>query len=155
MFLSCDATHQNGSAADVGNYLVGKGAGTVVLTTGRAGSAAFSAGCDPVYIPAYQAVKVVDTTGCGTAYAAAFLAGSLEGWPRVECMRFAAAAAALTLSEFGADMGFANRDDLLSFMSSTDALTEGWTMQPGRESITPLDELDTETKRKESLIEIT
>lgn len=70
-------------------------------------------------------------------------------------MRFAAAAAALTLSEFGADMGFANRDDVLNFMSSAGALAEGWTMQPGRGSITPLDELDAEAKMKELLLETT
>jgi sugar/nucleoside kinase (ribokinase family) len=62
--------------------------------------------------------QVVDTTGCGTAFAAGFLTGVLEQWDDHRCMRFASAAAALTLTQFGSDMGFSCKDEVVKFMTT-------------------------------------
>ncbi|CAE7206800.1 RBSK [Symbiodinium pilosum] len=46
--------------------------------------------------------KVVDTTGAGDCFRAAFAVALVEGKPLQECMKFAAAAGALTVSKYGA-----------------------------------------------------
>lgn len=50
-------------------------------------------------------VKAVDTTGAGDVYHGAYIYGILQGWEMSECMRVAAATAALKCKEIGAQSG--------------------------------------------------
>lgn len=76
------------------------GPSQVVVTLGSRGAAAFerSAQC---FQTAFR-VPVVDTTGAGDCFHAAFLAASLWGEPLEYSLRFAAAAAALSVQREGA-----------------------------------------------------
>jgi len=55
--------------------------------------------------------KVVDTTGAGDCFRAAFTVALVEGRPLQECMKFAAAAGSITVSRMGAIPSLANREE--------------------------------------------
>mmetsp|Transcript_99849 Transcript_99849/g.251842 ORF Transcript_99849/g.251842 Transcript_99849/m.251842 type:complete len:275 (-) Transcript_99849:167-991(-) len=55
--------------------------------------------------------RVVDTTGAGDCFRAAFTVALVEGHPLQECMRFAAAAGSITVSRMGAVPSLPSRDE--------------------------------------------
>ena len=84
--------------------LQAKGCKNVGVTLGSEGSILLTAdgqflkeGCLPI-----PGGKVVDTTGAGDSYRAAFAVAILEGRSPQDCMRFAAATGAITVSRHGA-----------------------------------------------------
>jgi sugar/nucleoside kinase (ribokinase family) len=87
----------------------------VVMTFGARGSLA----CDGVGItrcPAFEA-PVVDTTGAGDCFAAAFLAAYLRGAPLAQTLRYASAAAALSIQAFGARAALPTDGAVRSFLA--------------------------------------
>ncbi len=62
-------------------------------------------------------VPVVDTTGCGDVFHAAYLFGLLEGWPLAERLDFANAAAALKCRELGGRAGIPTLEELEAFLA--------------------------------------
>ena len=66
-------------------------------------------------IPAYQ-VDVVDTTGCGDALCAGFVAGLARGFDDGKACRFASAAAALVATGLGSDAGASSSEEVLRAM---------------------------------------
>ena len=69
------------------------------------------------HIPAF-AVPVVDSTGAGDTFAAAFVYGYRAGWSPPTSARFAAAAAALTIGQRGGHHGAPSRDAVASFLAA-------------------------------------
>ncbi|KAG8077479.1 hypothetical protein GUJ93_ZPchr0007g3259 [Zizania palustris] len=67
----------------------------VLVKLGSQGSALFIEGEKPIRQPIIPAAEVVDTTGAGDTFTSAFAVALVEGKPKKECMRFAAAAASL------------------------------------------------------------
>ena len=67
----------------------------VLITRGTRGSIVFADG-DPLEIDAVPPRRVVDATGCGDTYLAAYMARRMSGADCRECGRFAAAAARST-----------------------------------------------------------
>eukprot|EP00435_Cladocopium_sp_Y103_P059125 s271_g21.t1 len=63
-------------------------------------------GCCPV-----PGGKVVDTTGAGDCFRSAFAVALVEGRPLQECLKFAAAAGAITVSRLGAVPSLPSRDE--------------------------------------------
>jgi len=61
--------------------------------------------------------KVVDTTGAGDCFRAAFAVALVEGKPPQECMKFAAAAGALTVSKMGAVPSLPTRAEVTALAS--------------------------------------
>jgi hypothetical protein len=88
-------------------YFQSRGVGCCVLTMGGDGSMV-AKGDDRIHVPAY-AIEVVDTTGCGDAYTAGFIAGLADGRPLAECAHLATAAASLVASGLGSDAGIVDR----------------------------------------------
>ncbi|ADK80510.1 carbohydrate kinase family protein [Sediminispirochaeta smaragdinae] len=90
-----------GDPAEMCRKLRDRGAGNVVIKLG-------SQGCyidiDGVrgQIPAFTDIEVLDTTGCGDTFVAAFSYGILKGYPPEECAAFAQAAAAINATHIGA-----------------------------------------------------
>lgn len=72
----------------------------VVLTTGAHGAHAFSS-ADAAYAPS-KARRVVDTTGCGDAFAGAFLAAWVRGAALGACLEHGSEAAARVIEHLGA-----------------------------------------------------
>jgi len=96
--------------------LLARGPRTVCVTAGAAG--AWVGTHDGMWhIPAFS-VPVVDSTGAGDTFAAAFVYGYRAGWPPPTSARFAAAAAALAIGQRGGHHGAPTRDAVDSFLAA-------------------------------------
>jgi sugar/nucleoside kinase (ribokinase family) len=98
---------------EIGRTLLAAGPGAVVLTMGAEGSLYVSE-AECVHTPAFD-VDVVDTTGCGDAFGAAYLLSVLRGLDLREALRRATAAATLVASGLGSDAGLTGWDQLEEF----------------------------------------
>lgn len=72
-----------------------------------------------IRIPAYV-VPVVDSTGCGDAYCAGFIAGLTKGWSLEEAGRLGTAASGLVITGLGSDAGIVDLDSTVEFMNSAE-----------------------------------
>lgn len=75
-------------------------AGLLCVTLGTAGSMALD-GDRLIHVPAFK-VHAVDTTGAGDIFRAGFVYGLLAGWPTLDILKFANAAAAVSCTRLGA-----------------------------------------------------
>lgn len=66
-----------------------QGVKQVLVKLGDKGSALFIEGEEPIKQPVVFAEKVLDTTGAGDTFTAAFAVAFVEGKSRSECLRFA------------------------------------------------------------------
>ena len=82
------------------------GVGEVLITCGSRGSIVFADG-DPLEIDAVSPRRVVDATGCGDTYLAAYMVRRMTGADLRECGSFASAAASLNIENLGAFRGSA------------------------------------------------
>lgn len=69
------------------------------------------------YAPAYR-VEVVDTTGAGDVFHAAFIYGLLQGWPMPQMLDFGCAAAALNCTGLGARGGIRSVQEIEALMTN-------------------------------------
>jgi sugar/nucleoside kinase (ribokinase family) len=72
-----------------------------------------------IRIPAYKTM-VVDSTGCGDAYCAGFIAGLTLGWDLERAGRLGSAAGSLVITGLGSDAGIIDFDQVAHFMATTD-----------------------------------
>jgi sugar/nucleoside kinase (ribokinase family) len=100
---------------DCASFYLDRGAGCCVLTLG--GEGAFYAHRDGarLRVPAYD-IKVVDTTGCGDAFDAGFIAALHHKMDPERSMRFAQAAAALVATGLGSDAGIVSFEHTMDWM---------------------------------------
>jgi sugar/nucleoside kinase (ribokinase family) len=105
------------SVDDCASFYLDKGATCCVFTLG--GEGAYYAHRDGTRLksPAYE-VKVVDTTGCGDAFDAGFIASLHHKMDVETSLRFAQAAAGLVATGLGSDAGIVSFDDTLRAMKS-------------------------------------
>lgn len=93
--------------------VLGRGAGTVIVTLGGEGSLAVGPeGAD--HLPAFD-VDVVDTTGCGDAFVAGLLIGLQQGWKERQAAALGTAAAGLVASGLGSDAGIVDLPATLDY----------------------------------------
>ncbi|KAL6959146.1 ribokinase [Sarracenia purpurea var. burkii] len=69
-------------------------------------------------MPVVSAPRVLDTTGAGDTYTAAFAVALVEGKSKKECLRFAAAAASLCVQVKGAIPSMPDRKKVLDLLQS-------------------------------------
>jgi sugar/nucleoside kinase (ribokinase family) len=100
---------------DVINFFLERGVGHTVFKMGDQGSSIAAKGMEEIRIPAYK-VPVVDSTGCGDAYCAAFIVGLSKGWDLEKAGRFASAASGLVITGLGSDAGIVDFDQTYQFM---------------------------------------
>jgi fructoselysine 6-kinase len=96
-FSSCDGT--TSEALQLMEMTLQQGAGLAVVTRGREGSLASSGG--EIWQGMPLAVAIVDTTGAGDSFIAAFLSAYLAQAPVPECLARGHVAAARTCQIFG------------------------------------------------------
>ena len=90
-------------------------AGKVIMTVGKDG-VLYGEKEEVVHVPGFS-VSVVDTTGAGDTFNGAFAAGRCEGLSVKEAIRFANAAAALSVGKLGAQGGMPWRKDVEDMLS--------------------------------------
>jgi sugar/nucleoside kinase (ribokinase family) len=89
----------------------------VVVTLGSRGAYAINRG-EEAFQPAYT-VPVIDTTGAGDCFHAACLVGLRHNWPLQQMLRFASAAAALSVQAEGARGRLPDTQAVEEFLKST------------------------------------
>ena len=105
-------------------YFLDAGAKNVVLKMGERGSLILSASGERVRIPAFK-VKLVDTTGCGDAWSAGFIAGLSLQMSVAKAAELGSACGSLVASGLGSDAGIIDLDSTLAFIESTPTLPLG------------------------------
>ncbi|KAK3009352.1 hypothetical protein RJ639_013088 [Escallonia herrerae] len=90
----------------------------VLVKLGAKGSALFTAGEEPIKQPIISAAKVLDTTGAGDTFTAAFAVALVEGKSKKQCLRFAAAAASLCVQVKGAIPSMPDRKSVMDLLQS-------------------------------------
>lgn len=88
-------------------FFQARGVKCPVLTMGGEGSM-IAMGDARIHVPAYD-IEVVDTTGCGDAFTAGFIAGLADGRSLAECAHLGTASASLVASGLGSDAGIVDR----------------------------------------------
>jgi sugar/nucleoside kinase (ribokinase family) len=95
-----------------------RGVGATVITLGADGASFAARGETETVTPTYL-VDVVDTTGCGDAFSAGFIAGIVEGANALDAVELGIAAGACVATGLGSDAGLTDRPALERFMSAT------------------------------------
>lgn len=98
--------------------LVADGVKAVIVTMGAKGAICCT-GSERYHVEPYK-VEAVDTTAAGDAYAGALAVGLAEGMPLSAGMKFASAAAALSVRKKGAQPSLPWRDEVEEFISKED-----------------------------------
>ncbi|MEP2030164.1 MAG: sugar kinase [Paracoccaceae bacterium] len=88
-------------------FFQSRGVKCPVLTLGSEGSM-IAMGDERIHVGVYD-IDVVDTTGCGDAFTAGFIAGLADGRSLEECAHLGTASASLVASGLGSDAGIVDR----------------------------------------------
>jgi sulfofructose kinase len=99
-------------------HLLGLGLSEVILTRGARGSSLFTAD-GAWHVPAFR-VTVVDSTGAGDCFHAAYLAARRRRLAPEACLRFASAAAAIKVGHLGARGGLPTFEQVAAFLAARD-----------------------------------
>lgn len=111
--VTVETESQARQAADI---LHDKGVATVIITLGKQG--AFVSDSDgPRVIKGYD-VQAVDTTAAGDTFNGALVAALQEGRKLEEAVRFAHAAAAISVTRLGAQTSIPSRDEVNDFITA-------------------------------------
>ena len=104
------------AAARAAGTLIARGVRTVILTLGARGAFAATAQSRQL-VPGFK-VKAVDTTAAGDVFNGALAVALAEGKPLLEAVRFANAAAALSVTKPGAQPSAPRRREIQRFLKS-------------------------------------
>ncbi len=103
------------SAQQASNLLHDKGIETVMITLGAKG-VWLSQQKQGILIPGYK-VNATDTTAAGDTFNGAFVTGLLEAMTLESAIKFAHAAAAISVTRFGAQTSIPNREEVEKFLA--------------------------------------
>lgn len=105
-------------------YFLDAGAKNVVLKMGERGSLIVGTDGERIRVPAFK-VKLVDTTGCGDAWSAGFIAGLSLHMSVAKAAQLGSACGSLVASGLGSDAGIIDLESTLAFIDSTPTLPLG------------------------------
>ena len=101
---------------DAARYFLDLGVKTCVLTMGGEGCVVIDDDTT-IRLPAHD-IKVVDTTGCGDAFTAGFIAGLHHGWDLERAARLGGTCGALVAGGLGSDAGIIDWDHTVRSMDA-------------------------------------
>ena len=99
------------SAQKAAEKLLALGVKGVIITLGKSGALVVESGRDPVLVPSKQVVAV-DATAAGDCFSGALAVALGQGKSLVEAARFAASAAAVSVTRLGAQPSLPTLDEL-------------------------------------------
>ncbi|CZF82710.1 Ribokinase [Grimontia celer] len=102
------------SAKAAADLLHGKGIETVMITLGAKGVYVSQNGEGQI-VPGFR-VEATDTTAAGDTFNGAFVTGLMESMPLKSAIKFAHAAAAISVTRFGAQTSIPTRDEVNVFL---------------------------------------
>ena len=105
-------------------FFLNAGAKHVILKMGARGSFLLGAEEMRVRMPAFK-VKVIDTTGCGDAWSAGFIAGLARKMSLEESALLGSACGSLVASGLGSDAGIVDFTSTMEFIKNTERLPLG------------------------------
>lgn len=114
--ISGQAVTDAQSAAAVSDYLLQKGPELVVLTLGAQGAYVAAEGISEL-VPGF-AVEAVDSTAAGDVFCGSLAVALAEKQSVIEAVRFASAAAAISVTRLGAQPSAPLREEVLSFLEA-------------------------------------
>ncbi|GAB6926093.1 ribokinase [Paenibacillus sp. JCM 10914] len=103
------------SAAEAAELIIASGTASVIVTLGEQGCFYASATGERIIVPAFR-VKPVDTTAAGDTFIGAYAAACTNGMETEAALKFATAAAALTVTRPGAQSSIPSRDEIEAYM---------------------------------------
>ena len=124
------AVRNEESAVRAAEALLARGVATVIITLGARGAFVAAASTREL-IPGFQ-VKPVDTTGAGDVFNGALAVALGEGRTLIEAVRFANAAAAISVTRLGAQPSAPARNEIEALLASPGAFApalspdDGW-----------------------------
>jgi sugar/nucleoside kinase (ribokinase family) len=101
-------------------WMFNRGLKNAAITIGAKG-AIFFAENQRIEVPAFK-VGVVDTTGCGDAFSAGFIAGLIKGLAMTECLDLGVAFGSSVAMGLGSDAGVRSWSELEDFIARTPRL---------------------------------
>lgn len=104
------------SPVEAARLLVGRGVREVLLTLGEHGCFYLDCEGNEISLGAYR-VKAIDTTAAGDTFIGAFAAARTDGMSTMECLRFASAAAALSVTKQGAQSSIPAKAETVRMMN--------------------------------------
>ena len=105
---------------EMAEFFKKEGVGTFVLKMGAEGCYATDFE-KTVTLPAYTHLPVVDTTGAGDSFVAAYMFGVMRGFPMEECCLMGTMNGALAVSTLGANTGTGTVADFKEFLRANGA----------------------------------
>ncbi len=106
-------------ASDAANDLITKGVKTVLITLGARGVYAAAQDFRGI-IPAFSVADIIDTTAAGDVFNGVLAVSIAEGKSLIEAVRFASAAAALSVKTLGAQTSAPHRSEIEAFLDRDD-----------------------------------
>lgn len=103
------------------DFFIKAGAKHVVLKMGARGSLLIGGDGSRIRVPAFK-VEVVDTTGCGDAWSAGFIAGLSRNLSLQDSCELGSACGSLVASGLGSDAGIVDYESVCDFMRRTPTL---------------------------------
>lgn len=98
-------------------FFLDRGVGTCAISLGGDGSFVMTRAGEAFTMPAFD-IQVRDTTGCGDAYTAGFIAGLVKDWPLPDCARLATATAALVATGLGSGANVVSFEETVQAMNT-------------------------------------
>jgi ribokinase len=94
------------------------GARNVILTLGEKGALVVTADGEETVVPAFDAGRVLETTGAGDAFCGALAAAMAEGQPLLDAVRFGCAAAGISVTRAGTAPSMPQRAEIDALLAA-------------------------------------
>ena len=102
-------------AEQAAQKLIDKGVEKVIITLGKQGAFVMTKE-EKVGVPAFE-VQAVDTTAAGDTFCGAYAVAMVEEKSLKECLQFASAAAAISVTRMGAQPSAPSREEIEEFLN--------------------------------------
>lgn len=101
---------------EIAQFLHSKGVKNVIIKLGNEGCFVKPENEKGYQVPAFNKIKVIDTSGAGDSFCAGFIAGLYKGWDIPKCAKFANAVGAHCIMQIGTTAGIKSIEETLKFI---------------------------------------